>query len=78
MSNKFFTEYGPEIAEDIFEVGSHFIGREIIQTLKKKFTGDGKARRGDFYMDQSRALLQRHLQMMSLDEQSTIRQEYTQ
>jgi len=76
MANNFFTEYGPEIAEDIFEVGSHFIGRELIETLKNKFTGDGKARQGDFYMNQSRALLQTHLQMMSLDEQTTIRREY--
>lgn len=78
MANNLFTEYGPEIAEDLFEVGSHFIGREIIQILKKNFTRDGKARQGDFYMNQSRALLQTHLQMMSLDEQTIIRQEYTQ
>lgn len=77
MADDFLTEYGPEIAGDIFEVGSHFIGREIIETFKKKFTGDGKAQRGDFYMSQSRALLQTHLQMMSLDEQTTIRREYT-
>jgi len=69
-------EYGPEITEDIFEVGSHSIGRELIQTLKNTFTADGKARHGDFYMNQSRALLQRHLQMMSLDEQTTRRWEY--
>ena len=77
MTNNLFTEYGPEIAKDVFEVGSHFIGRELVQTLKKKFTRDGKARRGDFYMNQSRALLQTHLQMMSLDEQTTIRRKYT-
>ena len=78
MANNFFTEYGPEIVEDIFEVGSHFIGREIIETLKKNFTGDGKAREGDFYMNQSRALLQTHLQMISLDERTTIWRECAQ
>jgi len=77
MANNFFTEYGPEIAEDIFEVGSHFIGKEIIQTLKKNFTCDGKAQQGDIYMNQSRALLQTHLQMMTLAEQTTIRRKLT-
>lgn len=77
MANNFFTEHGPEIAEDILEVGSHFIGKEIIQTLKKNFTGDGKAQQGDFYMNQSRALLQTHLRMMSVAEQTTIRRKYT-
>jgi len=78
MANNVFTEYGPEIAEDTSEVGSHFIGRELIQTLKNKFTADGKARQGDFYMNQSRALLQTHLQMISLDERTTIWRECAQ
>jgi len=77
MANDFLTEYGPEIAGDIFEVGSHFIGREIVQTLKRNFTGDGKIQQGNNFMNQSRALLQTHLQMMSLNEQTTIRRKYT-
>jgi hypothetical protein len=69
--------YGSEIAGGVFEVASHVLGRKVINSLRKNFTSNGKMRSGDFYMNQSREILQRHLQIMDLADQSTIRMKLT-
>jgi hypothetical protein len=69
--------YGSEIAGGIFEVASHALGRKVINSLRKNFTSNGKMRSGDFYMNQSREMLQRHLQIIDLEDQGNIRLKLT-
>jgi len=70
------TSLGPEIVGGVLEVASHLVGKHIVDSLRKNFTGDGKTQRGDFYMDRSRELLQTHLEVMDRKDRTTLRQQY--
>jgi len=76
MADNSRTNYAPEIAGGVFEVASHLIGKAIVDSLRKNFTGDGKMQRGDLYMNQSRELLQRHLEIIKLDDKTIIQEKY--
>ena len=76
MADNSRTNYGAEIAGGVFEVASHLVGKSIVDSLRKNFTGDGKMQRGDFYMNRSRELLQRHLEIIRPDDKTTIREKY--
>jgi len=67
---------GLEIAGYIFKVSSHRIGKAIVDILRENFTGDGKMQRGDFYMNQSRELLRRHLEIIRRDDKPIIQEKY--
>ena len=76
MADNSHRNYGPEIAGGVFEVTSHLVGKSVVDSLRKNFTGDGKMRRGDFYMNQSRELLRRHLEIIRLDDKTAIQEKY--
>ncbi|KAI0294569.1 hypothetical protein BC826DRAFT_1175352 [Russula brevipes] len=76
MADNSSETYGTEIAEGVADVASHVLGRKIIDSLRNNFTSVGKMRRGDFYMNQSREMLQMHMQLLDLDEQAAIRRKY--
>ena len=76
MADNYRTNYGPQIAAGVFEVRCHRIGKAIIDSLRKNFTGDGQMQRGDFYMNRSRELLQRHLKIIRLDDKNIIQEKY--
>jgi hypothetical protein len=60
MSDGSPTDYGAELAGGVFDVASQFINQKIVEAIRKNFSGDGKRQRGDFYMGQSRELLQKN------------------
>jgi len=70
------SNYGLETAGYIFEVASHLIGKAIVDILRENFTGDGKMQRGDFYMNQSRELLRRHVEIIRRDDKPIIQEKY--
>jgi len=77
MSNNFSQNYAPQIAGSVVaEVAGGLIGKNLIDSLRKRFTSSSQVQRGDHFMDQSRALLQDHLQMIERHEQSTIHRNY--
>jgi hypothetical protein len=49
----------PGAAGGDFEATTHTIGKKIIETLRKSFTGNDKVQRGDLYLNQSCILLPR-------------------
>ena len=76
MSNNFSQNYAPEIVAGVVKVTGGLIGKSLIDSLRKRFTSSGQVQRGDYFMDQSRALLQNHLQLIALRDQNTIHREY--
>jgi hypothetical protein len=57
----------------VVEVDSPLIGRSIIDGLRRKFSAGGQIKEGDYFMDRSRDLLRRHLQLIEVHDQDTIR-----
>ncbi|KAH9978289.1 hypothetical protein BJV74DRAFT_142156 [Russula compacta] len=76
MANNFSQNYAPKIVEGAVEVTGHIIGRSLIDGLRKSFTTSSQVEEGDYFMDQSRDLLQKHLQLIQLNEQTIIRHRY--
>ena len=78
MDNNTFPNHPPaiEVAGGTIEVTSHLDGRRLISGLwRTVFTGS-LVEDGDYFMGRSRALLQRHLNLMRLQDQNLIRQTY--
>lgn len=71
MPNNSSTTHGEETV-----VAKHSIGEKIIDSLRNSFTGGGKIRRGDFYMNQSHDLLQRYLRIIDVNERHSIMETY--
>ena len=76
MPNIPFQTYVPELVESAAEAAGGFIGRSLMDSLRKSFTSSSQVQRGDYFMDQSRALLQNHLQLIELHDQSIIHRKY--
>lgn len=77
MANNFSQNYAPEIVGGVVEVAGHLIGRSLVDGLRSTFTTGSQVQKGNDFMDQSRALLQNHLQLIELSEQAIIRHQYT-
>jgi len=78
MDNNTFQNYPPaiEILGGTIEVTSHLDGRSLIGGLwRNVFTGS-LMQDGDYFMDRSRSLLQRHLKLMRVQDQNVVRQTY--
>jgi hypothetical protein len=68
---------GPKIVETIFESACHLLGgAAVIDLLRRNFITGGQLQQGDDFMDRSRDLLQRHLELMELNQQNIIRGTY--
>jgi len=77
MANNFSQNYAPEIVGGVaVEVAGYLIGRSLIDSFRKSFTSKSQTQLGDYFMDQSRVLLQSHLQLIRLDERNKIHQSY--
>jgi len=72
ISNNSSTNYGEKTM-----VATHSFGEKIIGSLRNSFTGNDKMRRGDFYINQSRELFQRYLQIIGVYERHIILDKYT-
>ena len=69
--------HGPRIVETIFESACHLLGgAAVIDFLRRNLITGGQVQQGDEFMDQSRDLLQKHLELMRLEEQNRIRRDY--
>jgi hypothetical protein len=73
------TSYTPQFADVFAEVASDLFKNSggLFNLLRRNFLISGQAQQGDDFMDQSRDLLQRHLQLIELSEQTRIRRGYT-
>lgn len=69
MSNTFSQNYAPGFVGGV-------IGRSLIDSLRRRFTSSSLVQRGDYFMDQSRRLLQHHLQLIELHDQGIIHRNY--
>ena len=69
-------KYTPIGVEGVVEVNAHLVGGSVIDSLRRTFTIDSQMEQGDYFMDRSLDLLEKHLQMMLLREQITIQQGY--
>jgi len=76
MSNNFSQNYGPELAGTAVEVAGGLIGKSLIDSLRKSFTSSSQVQRGDYFMDQSRVLLQNHLQLIQRQDKTKIHRKY--
>jgi hypothetical protein len=78
MDNNTFRNYPPaiEIVGGTIEVTGHLDGRSLISGLWRTIFTGSLVQDGDYFMDQSRALLQRHLKLMQLEDQNVIRYNY--
>ena len=68
-------DIAPQIVGGFYEVSGVFLGWGIVAGIKNSFTS-GRIRRGDFDMNRSRNLLQRHLRQLPLGEQNFIRRSF--
>ena len=69
-------KYVPIGVEGVVEVNAHVVGNSLIDSLRKIFTVDSHMEQGDFFMDRSLELLEKHLQLMQLGEQNSIQDRY--
>ena len=78
MDDNMFQNYPPgfEIVGGTIEVTSHLDRRNLISSLWRNFFTSSLVQDGDHLMGRSRALLQRHLNLMRLQDQNLIRQTY--
>lgn len=76
MANNFSQTYAPEIAEGAAHVAGYILGRSLVDGIRSIFNTAGHVDKGDSYMDQSRDLLERHLELLNLNQQNRIRTEY--
>jgi hypothetical protein len=76
MSSNFSQNYAPELVGGIVEVTGGLIGKSLIDSLRKSFTSSSQMQRGDYFMDQSRTLLQNHLQIIEQHDQIAILRNY--
>ncbi|KAF8494123.1 hypothetical protein F5888DRAFT_1848211 [Russula emetica] len=76
MSNNFSQNYAPPFVGGVFNVAGGFIGRSLIDSLRESFTSSSQEQRGDYFMDQSRVLLQNHLQLIEQFDQINIHRNY--
>jgi hypothetical protein len=69
----------PQFADVFVEVASDLLQNSggLFNFLRRNLFVSGQAQQGDDFMDQSRDLLQRHLQLIQLSEQTLIRRGYT-
>ena len=76
MSNNISQNYAPKLIGVVVDVAGGVIGRSLIDSLRKSFTSSRQVQRGDYFMDQSRVLLQNHLQLIELNDQNIIHRTY--
>ena len=69
-------KYTPIGVEGIVEVNAHLVGGSLIDSLRKTFTIGSQLEQGDYFMDRSLDLLEKHLKLMLLSEQITIQRGY--
>jgi hypothetical protein len=72
----FSQNYAPELVGSVVEVAGDIFGKSLIDSLRKSFTTSSQMQRGDYFMDQSRVLLQNHLQLIELYDQGIIHRKY--
>ena len=79
MANEVSQNYVPEYllggTVDV-EVTGPLVGRSLFNGLRRKFSTSGQIEKGDYFMDRSRELLRRHLQLIRADEQVAIRKQF--
>jgi len=68
--------YTPISVEGVVEVNGRFGGWNLIDGLRGFFTTDSQVDEGDYFMDRSRHLLEKHLQLMDLEDQNNLRYRY--
>ena len=81
MANNISPNHPPDLLGGVVEVtiggvvdvSSPLIGRSIIDGLRTKFSTGSQVQEGDYFMDRSRDLLRRHLQLIEVHQQDTIR-----
>jgi hypothetical protein len=78
MDNNTFQNYPPaiEIVGGTIEVTGHLDGRSLISGLWRTIFTGSLLQDGDYFMDRSRVLLQRHLRLMRLQDQKIVRHTY--
>ena len=76
MSSNFSQKYAPELVGGVVEVAGGLIGKSLIDNLRQSFTSSSQEERGDFFMDQSRVLLQNHLQLIQRQDKTKIHRKY--
>jgi hypothetical protein len=69
--------YTPVSVEGDVEVNVRFGGWNPVDTLRGFFTIDSQMDQGDYLMDRSRHLLGKHLQLMEVEDQTIVRDSYT-
>ena len=78
MDNITFQNYPPaiEILGGTIEVTGHLDGRSLIGGLWRTIFTGTLVQDGDYFMDRSRTLLNRHLQLMRPQDQNVVRINY--
>jgi hypothetical protein len=65
-----------EIVGGFIEVVGSPNGKSLISGLLRIFTSSYQVQKGNFLMDQSRSLIQRHLKLMETDDQDVVEDTY--
>jgi len=78
MANSSSQNYAPEIVGAVLEVSAHVLGRSVMDSLRGHFSTRSQKQLGDSFLDESRKLLQKHLDLLEFNTQNTIRRHYDQ
>jgi len=73
-----FENYAPHIVGSVIQVTGNLVGRTLIDDLRKRLSPRRQVERGDYFRDQSRELLQRHLTRLPAHQKRAIRRDYNQ
>lgn len=68
--------YTPIGVQGVVEVSAHLVGNSLIDSLRRIFTTNSQIEQGDFLMDRSLDLLERHHRLMVRKDQKVVRHSY--
>ena len=82
MANNISQNHAPDFLEGpvevtvggVVDVAGPLIGRSIMDGIRIKFSPGSLMQEGDYFMDRSRVLLRRHLQLIEVHQQDMIRE----
>lgn len=69
-------KYTPIGVEGVIEVNAHLARGNLLDSLRRTFTIDSQMDEGDYFMDRSLGLLEKHFKLMRLIEQNNTLDQY--
>jgi len=78
MADNFTQNIAPQVVGSVVQVTGDLFGKTLVDDLRKRWSPRRQEERGDHFMDQSRDLLQKHLEIIPPAQKESIGADYDQ